>query len=324
MIVDIHVGAGSAFEAAPEFAVLGDDLYFAAFDVENGNELRKFNTANESLTTYSLATGLRSSNPAANGGFHVVGQDLIFSAEDLLNGNELRRFNTQTETFATIDITPGSAGSSPGEVGGYTTVGNTLYFTATDADLGREPHVLDLSTNSIIAVVDVNVGPEGSDSGEFGGFVELDGNLFFNGIDAEFGNELHILNTSFNQVTDTVNFFNGARSSNPGMDSGFAIIGTRIYFAAEDTNFGRELRSIDVTDGQITTHSLENTSASIPGLYGSLLAVDNRLIYTGFDSTSGFELRLLDTTTGLTTTACLLYTSPSPRDATLSRMPSSA
>ena len=36
------------------------------------------------------------------------------------------------------------------------------------------------------------------------------------------------------------------------------------------------------------------------------------------------QTRVVDLRTGTYTDACLLYTSPSPRDATLSRMPSSA
>ena len=54
-----------------------------------------------------------------------------------------------------------------------------------------------------------------------------------------------------------------------------------------------------------------------------VIQVLSRLIYTGISE----DLPLLDNLISDTTAqfwACLLYTSPSPRDATLSRMPSSA
>ena len=52
----------------------------------------------------------------------------------------------------------------------------------------------------------------------------------------------------------------------------------------------------------------------VKGMYASAAAAGFDIIHTGVDSDD--DLRRL--------VACLLYTSPSPRDATLSRMPSSA
>ena len=58
------------------------------------------------------------------------------------------------------------------------------------------------------------------------------------------------------------------------------------------------------------------------GILGSVLG----LLNIGGGGASGRELNILcsNTTLPAKVTFCLLYTSPSPRDATLSRMPSSA
>ena len=67
--------------------------------------------------------------------------------------------------------------------------------------------------------------------------------------------------------------------------------------------------------------TLDTAIDSISSIRGELGAVQNRLSYTTNNlssivtNTEGAKGRIMD---------CLLYTSPSPRDATLSRMPSSA
>ena len=72
--------------------------------------------------------------------------------------------------------------------------------------------------------------------------------------------------------------------------------------------------SLTTSTGASTTTSDQTTTDSSTTSTGS---TTNTSAQTPTDS--------LTTSTGVpTTTSCLLYTSPSPRDATLSRMPSSA
>ena len=80
----------------------------------------------------------------------------------------------------------------------------------------------------------------------------------------------------------------------------------------------KRFTSVDIELHGVEFHSLvqENQSAEQLGLELQ------RLAHKAFPSLSGDDLdRMLK---GRFYTACLLYTSPSPRDATLSRMPSSA
>ena len=54
------------------------------------------------------------------------------------------------------------------------------------------------------------------------------------------------------------------------------------------------------------------------------LTVDNRFLATPTDFYAPFSLAVINSNTFQTHPTCLLYTSPSPRDGLLSRMPSSA
>ena len=57
---------------------------------------------------------------------------------------------------------------------------------------------------------------------------------------------------------------------------------------------------------------------------GKVREIRDLLLPFGVETVSASELNLPEPEETETTFACLLYTSPSPRDATLSRMPSSA
>ena len=65
----------------------------------------------------------------------------------------------------------------------------------------------------------------------------------------------------------------------------------------------------------VATVGLSTNSIEIePGPFAAGVGTDSPFIYLGLGNTCGFAQIV----------SCLLYTSPSPRDATLSRMPSSA
>ena len=87
--------------------------------------------------------------------------------------------------------------------------------------------------------------------------------------------------------------------------------------------------SADHSNVQLVT----GTEQSIPDVALSLIKVVRNMSATGGSATGKKSIRLVDEDIlnsiepdwhDPTVTGCLLYTSPSPRDATLSRMPSSA
>ena len=77
--------------------------------------------------------------------------------------------------------------------------------------------------------------------------------------------------------------------------------------------------------------ALAATLASTPAMAGPYVNVETNADYTGSDYTSratdlhvGYENNIGDLAYYLQGGNCLLYTSPSPRDLSTSRMPSSA
>ena len=92
------------------------------------------------------------------------------------------------------------------------------------------------------------------------------------------------------------------------------LVGDTLYFSANDGSTGTELWAHDTSNASTWRVADINsgTGNSDPGYYMAILVGDT-LYFSANDGSSGAELW-----------ACLLYTSPSPRDATLSRMPSSA
>ena len=94
----------------------------------------------------------------------------------------------------------------------------------------------------------------------------------------------------------------------------------RIIFFALFIAFGNSLFSMDVIGKIVDNQGTPIVDAYILNADGSFHASSNELgIFTCTDAHIGDTLVI-----SYLGYACLLYTSPSPRDATLSRMPSSA
>ena len=116
-----------------------------------------------------------------------------------------------------------------------------------------------------------------------------------------------------------------------GKDAGVCLlIDGEPVFAANEERYSRKklhfgfpdlsLASLFETTG-ITPADIDRVSVG----FRSMVETADYPIYSDIDDTKFFQ-KLFSKTTQLLgpVTACLLYTSPSPRDATLSRMPSSA
>ena len=109
--------------------------------------------------------------------------------------------------------------------------------------------------------------------------------------------------------TFQVNFFENQAGSrpgstvDPGLDRDFTLALQDIILGQTNLNLVNSGGDL-VYEGEITQYSITPMTST-----ANLTAAQNRL-------TMNVNLRYFNT--------CLLYTSPSPRDATLSRMPSSA
>ncbi|MCA8994692.1 MAG: VCBS repeat-containing protein [Planctomycetaceae bacterium] len=301
----LNIAAGNSSSYAGEyggFTTVGNNLYFTAFDVTNGYELRWINTAEESPTIHTLDIFVGSSDSRAGeyGGFAVVEDKLFFTAIDATSGGELRWIDTtQTgPTLHTIEIYPGDGNSNAGQYGGFTVVGNNLYFTASDPISGYELRWVDTNeATPALHTLDIFAGSSDSLAGEYGGFAVVEDKLFFTATDPTTGNELRWIDT--NEVTPTLRTLDinrGSNGSNAGQYGGFMRVGNNLYFTAADSSSGYELRWIDtteVTPELVTLDLTSGRSGSYAGRYGGFKAVGSNLYYSSYLGRFGHELAVL-------------------------------
>ncbi|HEV2851511.1 MAG TPA: ELWxxDGT repeat protein [Thermoanaerobaculia bacterium] len=119
----------------PQFTVLGERLYFRAWDPEHGFELwRTDGTAAGTVLVADVEPGPFSSDPQ---GLVAAGGRLWFSALDRVHGRELWTSDgTPAGTRLVADLAAGGVSSSPEEL---TPFAGRLYFSADDQVVGREP-----------------------------------------------------------------------------------------------------------------------------------------------------------------------------------------
>lgn len=247
MVADINPGAASSHVGSQgNFLAVGSNLYFSAFDVAHGFELRVLDTTDNTVSLIDINPGLASSNAGELTGFFADGDRIYFNAIDDTIGNELRVLDTTDHSVASVDINVGTESSFVGTNGGFALVGDLLYFAAKDTSVGNELRILDTTDNSFVTI-DIYTGDRSSDPGEFSGFVATGNQLYFEASDSTASRELRMLDTSDNSVTD----LNLRLSFEPEVD--LQLFGTELIFTADDDQFGREPRILDTTDNSVTT-----------------------------------------------------------------------
>ena len=282
------------------------------------------------VNTLDIEPGSGGSRAGRYGGFVAVGNKLFFTADDGLHGRELRWIDTTLEspTLNTLDIELGSGDSFAGLHGGFAAVGDRLFFTATNNEFGYEPRWIDATLDEpIVNTIDIADGQSDSRAGRHGGYVLVNDKLFFTADDVASGSELRWIDAMAETPAANTIEVNASGGSFAGEEGGFAIVGDKLFFNANDNDHGKELRWIDTSVESPVIHTVDIKVGSESSLAGSngFALVGDKLFFDADDGISGSEPRWIDTTVLIPeVNTCLLYTSPSPRDATLSRMPSSA
>lgn len=304
LVADINPGlADSQPGNFQGFVQAGTKLFFAATDATIGRELRWFDTALANPTVHSIDinAGAEDSDPGNSTGFKLVGNKLYFGARSSSLGQELHWIDTTspTPTVNSLDIYAGTTNSFAGFYGGFYAVGAKLYFTAQTAAAGMDLRWIDTNQSvPTLNTIDVYAGVASSDAGQ-SGFHLAGNNLYFSGKQAN-GNELRWIDTTVaNPTVRSLDIFAGGSSSNPGNSGGFASIGNRLYFSAQDVTRGVELRWIDTTLVTPTLQSIDiytGSASSDPGFNGFLQVAGNKLYFSARDAATGYELRWLDST----------------------------
>ena len=218
-----------------------------------------------------------------------------------------------------------------------------LYFGATDGS-GPQLWKSDGTTDGTVMVSQVN--GLGNRYCEFYGFLATEDKIIFSASDGTNGMELWISDGTASGTGQVADINPGIYSSDPSLFNSF---NNAVYFSANDGIHCYEMWEFDCSSEEVSFVRDINTSPV--GSIGSLLCAGDELFYDDYEILRNLE----DVALGLEQDiwlnphnvfekigddyiiaaftneygnelfiSCLLYTSPSPRDATLSRMPSSA
>ena len=279
------------------FQLAGDKLFFTSMADGSGHRLRWIEASAETPVASVVDSfgGSESSSPSE---IVVVGETLYFSARDVESGVEMRWIDADSSTVQSLDIFVGEKNSEPSHL---TTVGDKLFFVAKDDDFGEELRWFDTrEATPTVQTVNVWEGGGGSGAGEYGGLFQAGDKLYFSASDRDNGSELRWIDTTQTEpILNTLDIELGSGGSRAGRYGGFAIVGDKLFFTADDSEHGHELRWIDTTEETPTLHTLdiqEGSGDSFAGLHGGFAVVDSRLYFTATDSSAGYELRWIDTT----------------------------
>ena len=181
LVADLNPGRADSSPARQGgIRELDGKLFFTAYDSVHGDELRMFDPDSGAV---ELVADISPGNDPAIASeiedLYVADGKLYFTAFDPVNGREPREFDPATLVLSTIDIYPGADSSIAGAVSGFHEFQGKLYFSANDGIHGIELHALDLANGNVELVEDTSPGSNGSYPGAYGGFIELDGMLYF-------------------------------------------------------------------------------------------------------------------------------------------------
>ncbi len=282
------------FFFATEFVELSGTVYFSASDGLQGLELWKTDgTAAGTVRITDLCPGSCDSLPR---NLTVFGGSIVFSADDGAHGFEpWITDGTTAGTHIILDAVPGLAGSTPNL---FRPLAGKLIYTASDFAAGQELWTTDGTVGGTQRLVDVRPGPTGSSPVLWR---VLGTDLLFEANDGIHGAELWATDGSAAGTRLVLDIAPGAGAALPGLTpvpgglEFFAVLGSRLFFAASDGTTGLELWATDGTAAGTSRVADVNpgTGDSTPNDFEPL---GSTLLFRANDGTSGPELWRTDGT----------------------------
>ena len=298
-MTDIRSGSGNSdIGYYAGITVMGTRLYFDARAYDSGYELWAHETTDSS--TWQVADinpGIFHSRPGEYAGVTVMGTRLYFDADAGSSGTELWMHETADfSTSLVADINPGMGGSNPGNYAGITVMGTWIYFDADDGSSGRELWALDPAIGAGGLIADINSGSDSSNPGRYAGITVMGTRLYFDANDGISGYELWAHETTNSSTWQVADILKGINSGYPGYIAGLTVMGTRIYFDANDGSSGSELWAHETATGSIwqVADISSSSSGSSPGNVAGLTVVGTRLYFDANDGSNGHELWVMD------------------------------
>jgi ELWxxDGT repeat protein len=282
MVKDIKSGGNGADIKNP--IVLNGYLYFRADNGTDGGELWKSNgteTGTQMVKDINLGAGTGMMSNYSQ--IVTLNNNLYFAADDGTNGIELWK-SDGSEANTTMLANISAAGSAyPSNL---TVVGNILYFSAIHDTYGAELWKYDPATNTTSMVKDINVGGDASPSR----LINVNGTLFFAASANGFSDIELWKSDGTPQGTEMVKDINpGTSAGSMGAKFDSAVIGSTLYFIANDGSSGYELWKSDGTPQG--TKMVKDIYAGPNGSEPSSLANINGTLYLGAnDGINGYEL----------------------------------
>ena len=173
-------------------------------------------------------------------------------------------------------------------------VGDTVTFDLSDSTVTGHPLL---------------ISPNNSNSGAYG---NSDGVVYT------------VTGSNYNTASDFVTAFNTAKNSNSSAAASitWTVASSNDISSFYVCNYHSNMGNTITVTGGTDTDAPTNTSISIDGGAANTTSTSVTLTLAATDNVGVNGYFVSESSS--TPSACLLYTSPSPRDATLSRMPSSA
>ena len=217
----------------------GNRVYFSALEENTGREL--YHSSGDSFSTILVKDIWPGANNSSNPTQMIkFGNYLAFSAEDGQHGRELWISDkTEVGTYMLKNINPNGS-SNPNQ---FHVLDGVLYFTAENDEYGRELWKSDGTVAGTMMVKDINPGSnssyyfvEGWTTGEL--FIIHQGEIYFGCDDGVHGVEICRSDGTSEGTGLAVDVAPGENSSWPLW---FTSTGEKIYFTAENNDYGRQL-----------------------------------------------------------------------------------
>lgn len=304
LIADIRTGQQDA-KVGYDMRAFNGALYFSADDGIRGSELWKTDgtaAGTVLLKDINVGSDRDSSSP---GWFTEYAGALVFSAVGA-DGDELWKTDgTADGTVMIRDINPGEDSSSPSDLVVFQ---DEIYFSASDRPDNTELWKSDGTRNGTVLVKDIRTGDHSSDPGNYSGFFEFDGDLYFNARDNTTGVELW----RSDGTPDGTELVLDADPDGSSWPTNFVRFRGDLYFTAEvfSSEFDTFLTHLFRVNGD--TKQAELAFEMPIDLLEGVLVVGDQMYFSGLSEDFGFEPHRTDGTT----TTLLRDIMPGNRDST--------
>ena len=133
------------------------------------------------------------------------------------------------------------------DAGGFTELNGKLYFSARDGESGTELWVTDGTSGGTQLLKDINTSDSYYGNSSPGGFIELNGKLYFSARDGESGTELWVTDGTSAGTVMVADINPGSAGSNP---YNFGVLNNELFFSAKTEATGFELYKLTY-DGSV-------------------------------------------------------------------------